>query len=272
MEFSSLVNRYYNILQERRVGDLFLRKTEYAPGNWCTPHVHENPRFVFVLRGKFVEKYTKKERFCQPFTCIFRPPLEEHSEVYEKGVACLSVDISPIWLGRLAEYSVKLDKSHNLRNKSVNNLINRISDELLVDDGVSSLAIDALLTEIAVETYRNTSNSTPHKQEKSPRWLNVTVEYIHEHFLLNPTLNELAVVSNVHPVHLARVFRETYQCTIAEYVRRLRIEAARRMLAGSDLTLAQIAVETGFTDQSHFTKVFKRLTNKTPADFRKSAA
>ncbi len=267
MQFPFSAENNYEILIERNIGNLRLRKASYSPGRWSGKHTHENARFVFVLKGNFTERYERKERFCQPFTSIFRPPIESHSEIYEPGVVCLSVDISPLWLKRLEDYSVKLNKSNDLRNLSMTYLIGKISREINFDDDVSSLAIDSLLTEIAVETHRNLAAST---LPKSPDWLKLGVEYIHEHYSSNLSLQEIALISDVHPVHLARVFRNKYRCTIAEYIRRLRIETACKLMLNSDLTMAQIALETGFTDQSHFIKVFKRLTNKTPAEFKKA--
>jgi AraC family transcriptional regulator len=266
MKSVRLADENYKILLRRDTGNAVLRKVGYTSEHHSARHFHKNARFVFVLEGSFAERYEKKERVCQPFTCIFRPPLEKHSETYNRGAVYLSVDISPIWMERLENYSIKLNQSKDFRNRSATFLINKICEEMVFDDEVSSLAIDALLTEIAVETHRSLSVA---KREKTPRWLTVVIEYIHGHFLSNLTLNEIASAANVHPVHLARVFRKTYHSTVADYIRRLRIESASRMLSESNLTLAEIAAENGFTDQSHFTKVFKRLTNKTPAEFKK---
>ncbi|MBA4183537.1 MAG: helix-turn-helix transcriptional regulator, partial [Acidobacteria bacterium] len=72
----------------------------------------------------------------------------------------------------------------------------------------------------------------------------------------------------IHPVHLARTFRRSYGYTIAEYVRRLRVDFACSALASSNESLAEIAVNAGFSDQSRFSKTFKRLTNLTPAEYR----
>jgi AraC family transcriptional regulator len=259
------LNKKYKILLERNIPDLFLRKTSYMPGNWSGKHFHENARFVFVLKGNFVEKYEGRERFCQPFTCIFRPPYEKHSETYNAGVVCLSVDISPAWLKRLENYSIKLNASNAFLNRQMPSKINKICSEMIVNDGVSSLAIDTLITEFAIETYKNLS--VP-KEGKRPSWLKIAIEYIHENFASNLTLNEIASIADVHPVHLARVFKKVYRSTVADYIRELRIKSARQMLLKSDLPLAQIAFENGFTDQSHFTKIFKRLTDKTPAEFK----
>lgn len=258
----------YQKLLRRRVGELKLSKTLYRPGNWNARHRHDNARFVFVLRGDFLEKYEGKERFCRPFTTIFRPPLEAHSEIYRSGVVCLSVDLDPAWLKKLEDYSLRLERSQDFRNQNLDRLIDLICQEIALNDEASSLAIDALLTEVAVEMHRGTGGF---RGERSPLWLRKTIEYIDQNFLSNLTLRELAGVADVHPVHLSRVFKNAKKCTIAEYIRRLRVERARRLLTESDLPLAMVAVESGFADQSHFTKTFKRLTRQTPAQFRKTS-
>jgi AraC family transcriptional regulator len=74
----------------------------------------------------------------------------------------------------------------------------------------------------------------------------------------------------VHPVTLARAFRRAFGCTVGEYVRRLRIERAARQLADSDLSLAEIALGAGFSDQSHFSNLFRRHTGLSPFQFRRA--
>jgi AraC family transcriptional regulator len=66
------------------------------------------------------------------------------------------------------------------------------------------------------------------------------------------------------------VFRTNVGCTPGEYVRRLRVEFACHRISSSDMPLIEIALEAGFSDQSHLTKNFKRYTGMTPARFRRT--
>ena len=61
---------------------------------------------------------------------------------------------------------------------------------------------------------------------------------------------------------------ETKRTTFAGYVRHVRIEFARRELAASSASLSAIAAAAGFCDQSHFSRLFKRYTGLTPAEYR----
>jgi len=260
-------NTSYKVLGKRRIANLRLQKTAYAVNYKSPAHSHENARFVFVLRGAFTEEYERKSRECQSLTMIVRPPLEKHSENYHgKGIICLSVDIEPQWLQRLRQYNVNLDRSADFRSRNLSALIMKLSDEFAAPDAASSLAIDALLLEIAVEISRQEKKFA--HAAKIPRWLGDARDFIHAEYISNPTISEIAGAANIHPVHLSRMFRRYYGCTIAEYIRRLRIEAASRALAESNETLAEIAASSGFSDQSHFSNLFKRLMNVTPAEYR----
>jgi AraC family transcriptional regulator len=70
---------------------------------------------------------------------------------------------------------------------------------------------------------------------------------------------------------MARSFRQHYQCTVGDYVRRTRIEFTYRKISASDATFAEISSGAGFFDQSHFAKTFKQLTGMTPGKYRESA-
>ncbi len=79
----------------------------------------------------------------------------------------------------------------------------------------------------------------------------------------------LAREANVHPVYLARAFRRFFRHSVGEYVRILRMREACRRLADSDEPLADVSLATGFFDQSHLTRHFKRQLGTTPARFRR---
>ena len=85
---------------------------------------------------------------------------------------------------------------------------------------------------------------------------------------IGAALVELALDIGVHPVHLARVFRKNFDCTVGEFVRRLRIERACKEIAESSAPISEIALALGFYDQSHFSNTFKRFTGMTPAAYR----
>jgi len=108
------------------------------------------------------------------------------------------------------------------------------------------------------------SNSQP------PRWLGQALDLLREQYSEPLTVGHIATSVGVHPVYLARGFRRFCRCTIGEYIRQLRIEHACRELCSSDISLAAIASDAGFSDQSHFSRTFKRFMDMTPAQYRRA--
>jgi AraC-like DNA-binding protein len=167
---------------------------------------------------------------------------------------------------RLREHNVLLDDSAEHHSANLSSLIIKLNYEFDAQDKASALAVEALLLEIAVEVSREKEKIS--SDNKVPSWLSDARDFIHSEFTLNPTIKEIADASYVHPVHLSRVFQRQYHCTIAEYIRRLRVELSCTALAKSNESLANIALKTGFSDQSHFSKIFKRIMNVTPSEYR----
>ena len=101
-------------------------------------------------------------------------------------------------------------------------------------------------------------------------WLARVVEKLTEEFTENFSTDELATEARVHPVHLAAVFRQFHGETMGEYVQKIRVAHASRLLLDKEIPLSEIAYSTGFSDQSHFTRIFKRFVGVTPGVFRHS--
>lgn len=257
----------FKVLGKRELENFSLQKNAYVQGAQSYLHSHRNPRFVFVLRGRFSEIYERKKRECVPFLTIFRPAGEKHSEdYYGKGIVCLRIDVESDWLKRLCRYNIRLNGSADFYSNELIVLIQKLNSEFDNFDQFSALAVEALMLETIVSISRR--EKIAFSNDKSPRWLANAKDYIHAEFDSDLTISGIAAQAGVHPVHLARVFRRSYGCTVAEYVRRLRVETACAALRASDESLAEIALNLGFSDQSRFSKTFKRLMNQTPAEYR----
>src|SRR5207245_11580636 len=102
--------------------------------------------------------------------------------------------------------------------------------------------------------------------------LRAVLEYIEEHLDASPTLEQMAAVARLSPYHFARQFKTATGLPPHEYVIVRRVERAKQFLqGGGDLALAEVAAQAGFSDQSQFSRHFKRLVGVTPAPFRMSA-
>jgi AraC family transcriptional regulator len=93
---------------------------------------------------------------------------------------------------------------------------------------------------------------------------------IRERFTEQLTLSDIASQAGVHPVHLAREYRKYYRSTVGEQIRRLRIDYARQQISTTENTIADIALTSGFSDQSPFTLAFKSYVGSPPSVYRRA--
>jgi transcriptional regulator GlxA family with amidase domain len=84
------------------------------------------------------------------------------------------------------------------------------------------------------------------------------------------SLGELADVAGFSRAHFAATFKAATSMSAHEFLLRMRIQAAARLLICTDLALVEIALQTGFQNQPHFTTVFKKITALTPRKWRES--
>ena len=143
----------------------------------------------------------------------------------------------------------------------------RIYKEFRLMDGATPLAIEGLMLELVAGLSRQLNIPL---EAKRPHWLDRARDILEADFHDSISLARVAEAVDVHPVHLARVFRKHFGCTPGEYVRHLRIDFACRELSQSDTSLVEIALAAGFAHQAHFSRVFKAQTGMTPSEFRTS--
>jgi AraC-like DNA-binding protein len=115
-----------------------------------------------------------------------------------------------------------------------------------------------------------TFTETAHK--KIPTWAKELKDIIQDQIDTNLALSlkDISKELDINPAYLSREFSKYFEdLSYGEYIRKLRIEKATELLENSNHTLTEIAYLTGFSDQSHFTRIFKKYTGENPFTFRK---
>jgi len=111
------------------------------------------------------------------------------------------------------------------------------------------------------------------KSKKAPDWAQELKEMIQDQLDTNMTLS-LQQVSDeleINPAYLSREFSKYFDdLSFGDYIRKLRIEKAINLMTGTDYSLTEIAYLTGFSDQSHFNRIFKKQTGQNPSAYKKS--
>ena len=94
------------------------------------------------------------------------------------------------------------------------------------------------------------------------------IVYIGSHYMQDITLSRLADVVGLTPAYFSALFKHVTGIGFREQINRVRVEEAKNLLTATRYSLSEIAVSVGFSDQSYFSKVFKRLTGLSPNRYR----
>jgi AraC family transcriptional regulator len=150
-----------------------------------------------------------------------------------------------------------------------------VATELMAAGAGGPLAAESLANVLAVHLIRHataTRRAARQRDGTLPQArLRAVVEYIEGHLNVSPSLEQLAAVARLSPYHFARQFKAATGLPPHQFLIARRVERAKGFLQGGDLSLADVAARTGFSDQSQFTRHFKRLVGVTPGRFLTSA-
>lgn len=250
----------------QRVGEFILSETHYAPFFVAPPHFHELAYFCYLVEGCYWESGDYRRVTYQQQSLVFHPPQQvHHGALCSDGRGrCFHFEVSDAWMDRLHAYGSLPSHFVDYHAGPMVGLSRRLYREFVAGRAGAPLIMEGIVLEMMGSLVRN---SQP-QERQLPIWLKVVVDRIHTDFVQSLTIEQLADDVGVHPVRLSRTFRRTYGCALGEYVRQLRVQDACERLAHSRQSLAEIALATGFSDQSHLTRVFKQIVGITPGAYR----
>jgi AraC family transcriptional regulator len=141
------------------------------------------------------------------------------------------------------------------------------------------MAAACLVTEIMIHLFRQlipngSADRDTHGEEPmhDVRWqVRRALQYVQAHYDEDFDLASTAAAVGISKYYLVRLFRSSMGLTLNTYLLQLRVEKAKELLLTPSRTISDVAMELGFSDQSHFARVFKRFTGLTPLAYRQGA-
>jgi len=255
---------YGKVLQSLNLGGVIISKSYYKDKSSLPLHYHKNPYFCYVLNGKYSEYSVRTDFTCSKGDVIFHPQhTEHHNNFSDNPATCFNLEFSESWINKFVETKLNLCSIVKKSDYRIQSPVLKIYKELNNYDDLSSLMIEGLLLETIANFSRNNSVNS-----FVPYYLKKIVEYLNDEYHSNPSLLQLAQIADVSPEHLVREFRKVFKLTIGEYLRQVKVKQSCYMLRHTDKDLSDIAFEMGFSDQSHFGRVFKKQTSLTPLEYR----
>lgn len=234
-------------------------------------HTHETAFLCLLLEGSYRETFGHTTLAYVPFTLAYHPPTLTHQDtIGGSGGRLFTIEIDTARTTSAWDDAMRLvGPPGEVRNARAVGLMCRLY-RTYAGGLESHLPPNALHVEsLALELLAVATGASSLKESRRPAWIGRVVDSLHECRFDTPSVTTLAADAGVHPVHLARVFRRVHGCTTGQYQARLRVRRACALLASTDRSLAHIAAETGFADQSHLTRVFGSVIGCPPGAFRR---
>ncbi len=220
-------------------------------------HAHELSGLVLPMAGALTLAGAFGTRTIRPGEVLTLPADTAHSERTAGVVVCLLLEPTVASDG-------SIDRVRVMAHPSILEAARRLSISL----ACSSETPEWEPAYEAVDLLALVSRATHRSPSKGAIWLRRTAERLREEFSRPPSLAELAGDAGVSREHLAREFRRAMGLTVGDYVRRLQVLEAVRLLRSSGLSTAQVALATGFTDASHLSRRVRRYLGMTPGMIR----
>ena len=181
-------------------------------------------------------------------------------------------------LGRREPYEVQFTHGLALPRQIVTSPSDQIEEMFLelvrerdADEPLSELRATNVLTRILLTLLKRptpTVDGDPHARTRVR--IERAVTYASKHFAQKLSAAQLAQVSGLSLSHFNRLFHEWTGYSPIEYLRRLRVDRARQLLADVDLSIKEIALKCGFDDTYHFSKTFRQIDGLPPTKYRES--
>ncbi len=248
-------------------GDWFFRDKVLLAGEGHLWSAHDHAIVTLVLHGRLDEGLDREIQSCSAFELHYKPRgLPHATSTGPNGVRMLLLGVRDAALE-----SVETSGCDRPR--------------IFAGEARAARALTPLLSLAASYEHRNGAPRDVIRQlweclrsvgdgepRERPTWITEVHERIEGEDAQRQSLSRLASEFRVHPVYLARAFRSHYGLTIGSFRRRLRADRAIVRLRADEISLADLALELGYSDESHFSREFKRETGWTPGRFRAVAS
>ncbi len=263
----ALGESYGSIIRRREMSGIVFTERSFRSGFTTPSHAHEAFGFYVILNGRFQERQLGRTWLSERSMVVITPPGEEHVDSWIESGCILAAEFTSSWLARLDGDYGALSRPCQFSAGPIAQLGAKIDTEFRRNDAASALALEALALELVAKGLRQPRSKFG---RSVPAWLRAAEELLSDSVDQNVSSVDIARAVGVHPAHLSRAFRQHLGCTVGDYLRSLRMERAKGDLARSDFSLSEIAFAAGYSDQSHFSSAFRRLTGVTPGQFRRA--
>jgi AraC family transcriptional regulator len=235
-----------------------LNITAYQPHTDIHEHYHENAYLSLLINGSYEEVNKQCSSGIMPGEVLFRPAGYRHANHFREGGRCLNIEFKKDALQRL-EWRTTLPDKMTVYKAGTLDYLYRLLFFFSQDPGIC-------LPEEYITGWLSEYNadSIPARLP----WLPKVKAILENEFDTHHTIKSIGARVFVHPIYLARAFKEREGMTIGEYQLKMRVRKAMALIFTTSLPVADIAFTAGFSDASHLVRSFRFFYLTTPRRFR----
>lgn len=238
-------------------------------------HTHDTQSVGIVEQGQGTFYYQGQHQKIGPGDIVFIPAGEVHAcnPQVDTGWTYRMFYVDPNWLRHLAEKSTKFNG--DIPNFSIPvvqhpGLFRSLAQlHTVIESSAGKLEKESFIYATFTQLITDYSDRTPRPSVRyqESQAVKLALAYLTDNLAENISLDVLSSLTGFSAYHFLRVFRNTVGLPPHAYQTQLRINRAKKLLAGGE-DIVQVAYDTGFTDQSHFSNKFKRLVGATPRQYK----
>jgi AraC family transcriptional regulator len=234
----------------QRLGDVAISKTTYDPSMIMESHVHDRAYVSFVVEGHYTEHCAGSPRHLHGNMLVYHPAGEVHADyVHDQSMATINLEYACADLP--GEFFCA-------EGPDVDALTSRFLSALPSSGPALRRSIDVIREFLRARVRRAAPPEQMMLARKTLRDAN-----------RRRAVSALAYELGIHRVQLHRAFRRAYGESPRRDALNARLAVAAKMLTTSKASIAAVAAECGYFDQSHFCRQFRRLTGVAPSTYRK---
>lgn len=159
----------------------------------------------------------------------------------------------------------------SIKNPEFHKLFIRMKNEYDNKDDCYEIVMKAILMEILAVINRECSGvDTSFKPEEENTKISQILKYVNRHYRDNISLNTLSNEFSYSASYISKYFKRQIGTSLVNYVNNLKIIESQKLLQNSALNITEIALAVGFENPSHFSRVFKKMTDTSPLAYRKN--
>lgn len=255
-------------------------------------HTHEGLEIMYVISGICrIElapvNQPREERVLHKGEFILLDANVEHRLIIDKGTTCRMLNVEFIFNDHFNLFpSMKelAEQDHLLKALLLNtfsflllrdpNEVYYVLKSLVLEldsrETDNEVMIHLLLSQLLMRIARLCKDKERSHSQHAEFYIRETMEFLHQNYDRDIKVKDIAASVNLHPGYLQRIFKSQTDRTLMDYLTNLRMEKAKMLLQQTDIPIVDISDYVGINSRQYFHALFKKHTNQTPADFRKS--